>query len=65
MRKDDPSSRRTRRRKVQAEPPLELGAGGRTAARKTRAPQPPPLDQDFGLALCLLPALKTRKLPDA
>jgi len=66
MRKDDPSSSRpTRRRKLAAPASLELGLrGGRPAARKQRT-QRPPLDLDFGLALCLLPGLRGKRLPDA
>jgi hypothetical protein len=68
MRKDDPSSRRTtRRRKAGAgATSLELQASVASPARQGRKQRAPAmLDCDFGLALCLLPALKVRRLPDA
>ena len=69
MRKDDPSSRRPRRRKsVAAALPPELQGSAVPTARPTRKVARllgASLDCDFGLALCLMPSLRGKRLPDA
>ena len=73
MRKDDPSSSRRPRRRKLAVPPAEAAvettqAGGHKHGTRRVRTLPfvaAALDFDFGLALCLGPALRTRRLPDA
>ena len=69
MRKDDPSSKRPRRRKsasVALHPALESSThGSARPARKITRIVNAALDSDFGLALCLMPGLCSKRLPDA
>ena len=62
MRNDEPSSRRTRRKKPAAQTPP--GAQILELKPKPRRPAATPLDSDFGLALCLMPRPR-RRLPEA
>ena len=66
MRKEDPSSRRSRRRKPKAVLPQPLAEIIDLAPLTRRAVEPQAdFDCDFGVALCLGSSLRGKRLPEA